>query len=468
MVNKNIKLLILIGMFVIFSVFFIFISSKNSKGYGINSNIEIVILADRNNPRERNGVYEEKKQKAQKRSIDFIGVNCIDDKKNSILTYPYPYVEIESTDYPTLRNLVGNKDGNLFWFVNPGDKQGEYITLEIKKEYPKTAYEISKTTSSAVSKIRSLVNWQKSEKAIEKKYEITINPGKTIVGSNFEDSRFTNLDSYGDRIMMNNGLTIQTYRGTVFPSYKTCFLESSFEYNEKKVILKDVIFDFPYIFGAIFLDDKTIIYQAPGKEEKNTIDKLKDNINVLLFYSPDGSKNRIIESGFSPITPVYVENHICPMDISPDRKKIAFISRYSDKSKNPPKLWLSIWNMETDTVEKILPLNASLVLDTLITWCPGDNSQLIAFVSVDSFDIIDIKKKKIVRSFRKVNIKSARWSPDGNRIAFLSHTKYVVTDNIMPKLKAENPASLWIFDVKNNKLEHMAEDADYFDFFWVK
>lgn len=467
--NRIAIISIIIIAFLSTIIYFLMTFNRNME-LKINDEIDIVVLADRENPRDINGSYEKLKPLVKNRRIDFVGINCAGKKKSSLMSYPYPYTQLENSDPPALRNLVGNSDGTMYRFVNRGDRQDEYISLEIKKDYPKIAYEISKTTSSAASKIRSWVNWNKSEKAIEKKYEITINPCKSILGSNFEDTCFTDINSYGDIIMMNSGLTILTYKGTVFPSYNKYFMESLFEYNGKKVELKDVIFDFPYIFGAVFLDDKTIVYQAPGKEEKSAGNKLKLNINVLIFYSTDGVKtNRIIESGFSPITPVYVENHICPLDISPDKKMVAFLSCYQVKSKRYPELWLSVWSVETNRIDKILSVNSDLSFGTSLIWCPDKNSPLIALTMDNSLKIIDYRKKRIIKSFPNIDIKNARWSPDGSKIAFLTCTKYIANGSpVAPELKAEKPACLWVYNIRNDKLERIAEDADYFDFFWVR
>ena len=238
--------------------------------------------------------------------------------------------------------------------------------------------------------------------------------------------------------------------------------------------------DFPPIYGAKFIDNNTAVMQGTGYDHhlfSKMIAGYSFDKNLMIYYSREATGNsRIIESGFTEIKPVGRTQFIAPLDISSSKTKVAFQALYPDESNTKATLWLSLWDLETDKVDRIVKISQPQEPDKpglfeqraqIISFSPVQKSNLIAVATGENILIIDYKEKKIVKNLSDCNPKNIKWSPNEKEIGLLKKGIYKEEYQENEKCVVTSPPSLWLYDIGKDKLKKIYEDSDCFDFLWV-
>ena len=413
---------------------------KNKKGSKHNKivvgNSDIILLADRGNPRKLGsndfhivGDISGRRIEFQYLTID--GTSLKDDP--ILISEPYPYCQ---TEFPNreaispfnMRNLIEGKDQSSYYFMNIANKKNQWYFMKIV---------IDKKTK-----------------------EIEVQERK-ILQNVWNDDYITDIDSSGKQIITNNGsiIDICTRKETELNSSK------NFHYDDTRVTLEKVAESF-LVKGAVFLNDGSLFLQGEGNRinsgMKNNfvnlliINKLREDSNNNSIT--DGSLNdesKIVKSGIFEPGPIYRNEWISPIGLSRDGDRVAFQALYPDEKNATQSLWLSIYSIESGNIENIVEIQTDKkdfiqLNERFIRWCPLSQSDLIAVYTCGKLQIINVKEKRIVKVIGKNSIKSLRWSNDGNRIGLLT-----------------TMGELYIYDIRKMLLQKVIEDKDFFDFFWI-
>ena len=198
--------------------------------------------------------------------------------------------------------------------------------------------------------------------------------------------------------------------------------------------------------GSIFIDEKNTALQISEVQSF-----------TLIFLSDTNEKYKgVLKERYGLAHTGY--DYKIPMDISFDNKKLAFLTNQT-KSLDNQKLNLLIINLPDRKVVKIcsLPDGSSINRSdgknyAILKWGKCKNANYIALENMyHDLLIVDIDTEEVIRKIRKKFLtKSLRWSPDGKRIGLLNWE-----------------GEFYVYDLEKDSLVKIAEDKDYFDFFWV-
>ena len=383
--------------------------------------------------------------------ITFTGIQNSDKDKYEILAIPYSGFTVgklgSRPKYNSfeLRNLTENKYKNLWVFLNTHTGSFHY---SYSANYMKIHFD-------------SLLNELFVESKILENEELT-------------EFHITDINSDGSLVLYHSGIVQYVVNDT--SGY--FFLKNDKTIDE---IVKGAFDNQIYcISNAKFLNDDEVFLTGLGLYGK-----------VLMVYSKiDSNRTRYIFSGESELVTNWRNENTSPLAISAKGDKVAFQAIYfdenDDKRKKKP-LWLSVWDLKNDRVDKIYKLEDNYQgnenytkRDSIFEFNPISQSNLIAISHIDSglwkkstfyrfhphmnnIKIIDIKRKKLVKDFPGISPKSMRWSPDGKKLGFLKEGEYGFNEGVRYSL----PPSLWIYDLEKDTLEMIDEDHGHFDFFWI-
>lgn len=222
---------------------------------------------------------------------------------------------------------------------------------------------------------------------------------------------------------------------------------------------------FPIPVGFKAAGDDVFLVQAILLINKNEIDKSSlyyggIDKNVVMLYS--NREQKILWKGSFGYSPFGInmggfEKATSPLALSSDGNKAAFLIRMKGTSPEDPfPLYLSVLNLKTKQFENVLEIPWGIEKGGLfyqrifLKWNPRNDSNLIVLGASekDRIYLIDVTKKKIIKEWNN-QIRSIRWSPEGEKLGML-----------------DNDSTLTIFNMKTKKEKVIADNKKYFDFIW--
>lgn len=269
-------------------------------------------------------------------------------------------------------------------------------------------------------------------------------------------STFVDYNPDKDMALVNDGILLNLktnkFDFTYFSLAKTRLDK---EITKKCGLEKSIVHNCKYV-----KDDLIIMQCSDGFGG----DRFEKHRNYILLLSDDGSINKLWQIGNYPIYyPAYENRMFSPIDISPDKKRIAFIAEKTDNIGRTYGYYLCVLDTQTGTYKWIHKLgdsgqketsgnfiNSYMFTPAGLRWSPDSKSDLIALHTVDELLIINVKEDKVKRFPRQSQVYSMRWSNRGDKLAVV-----------------EVGGSLLVYDSKTGKLREAAKDQDYFDVLWV-
>lgn len=224
----------------------------------------------------------------------------------------------------------------------------------------------------------------------------------------------------------------------------------------KNTIVHDTIGPFG-VTGGVLLDKSRFVIIGSENSESG-----KNVIDIVNIQTGKVTVINNLRTGYSPILPSRGEPYTLtrvPLELSPDKRYLAFTARYNEKGKETinhyeKKVWLSIFELKCGSIRKIAPIGTDY--KNLLAWNPV-KPEIIAQVCDEkkgNLQLVNVKTGEVKRiaaaggtTTKNYKIK---WSPDGQKIAYLNHKRQIM-----------------VYDMKSDKTVKM-DDRQYLDFFWVK
>lgn len=443
-------------------------NSQGARRYVIPEKVAIITLSDqRTHFKGKKGDFEtrvaDRKRKLQITGIDIESSDSI--KKHPITSVPFPYRGLNDEIphlYPVflLRNAVSDIEKGIFTFLNCTNDSQELFTMRIR--------------FTQIFRKENLVDLKHIKKMgiFSRGLELR---EKVVARKQFklDEGAFTSANSDGTQVINHMGFIINVSDDTTsdFCSDR----EKSVVIDGRNWSMKRVLDNYNSRNGAKFLTDNSVIVKLGGIREEERVGNLVCDPCLLILYSKDDNHNPIaLKTGFNNIIPMLEYRKESPIDISPGRNIVAFQAIYPDASNIKAYLWLSVWNLKTNTTEKICRLSPPIdelrcIKDAgeFFAFNPNIETNLIAVSSYENIKLIDIKEKKVLKKIPIEKIKNMRWSPDGKKLGILKNGEYEYLSEGMDAYRVTTPPSLWIYDLEKDQLEKIDEDPGYFDFFWV-
>lgn len=369
----------------------------------------LVVLADRNKPMDK---FFISRQNVKDRKIEFNLLSRIDGdtiQKKSIKSFPFPFKNNgNSLIHYQLRNLVENQETGNKYFINYGNNDYEWLCYEILY--------------------------------LEKLKNIDIK--KKPAGRFIVDGYITGFDEKKNLLLTHKGDLIDIING------KDSFCIDDIESSSNEYKFKHLP------TGSSYGVNGSILLQGPGPDEVQ-IGEFRYCSNSIVYINNSVKKVEPVNSGLCDVWPWYKSEQKNPIGISPTANMVAFWSIFPNKQKNSPELWLSIWNLDNDKIEKVtkLPFNpvSRRYGEPFIKWNPNSALNLITITTGQGeVVIVNIKEKSQTVISKSASPKSIRWSVNGNKLCYL------------------DDGEIWVYDVKKESLKMIDKDPDYFDFFWVE
>jgi WD40 repeat protein len=194
-------------------------------------------------------------------------------------------------------------------------------------------------------------------------------------------------------------------------------------------------------------------------ENRLIIQTAENNENCLSYFSnPDNGKARTLKFGYDPYQ-YYDQYEFYPTDINQNRDKIAFMSKHYGEeektadgtSERKKAQWLCVWDLKSDKVQKVYPLEDNMPLTPgSLLWCPDRSRNVIAVCESGGVMIINVASGKKIQ---EIHADSAiiRWSPDGSKLGVMA------SDGVLSS-----------YDMNTCQLLKVDENPDNFNFFWVE
>lgn len=390
-----------------------------------SSNNCIIIVADRNReflpPNQNESIkFAEIDHKSnydyKYRNIAFTLVNVNSGKiKRDIHSFIFPFESVRFYKKKLNNLIVNSKNSDIMFFFEHTNSFDKFLCVKIKV---KENLKIALTCIIDDDYILKQINGEKG------KY------------SCFDSIRYSGIDTSGEKIISNfNIINIRDKRQI---NYELTDINGSRTFNELVTII-----------SSSYLNDQKFMIQVAGI----------DNKNYLVFVDDSGKCKKNIRYDYC--LPQYPVNYIYPTGVSCKGDKIVFISNNQvyKNEKGPKVIRLTEFDIANNEFRNIIDFdyypgiipNERSDYDTIMKFCPKNNSLLVAANLTSPTIIIDIDKKKIIRRIETTSIvKSLRWSPDGKKIGILDWD-----------------GELYIYDLEKDFLKKIAEDQDYFDFIWV-
>ncbi len=409
--------------------------SKYNSKYQIFKKVSSWILKSRIDrkkvkPEKESKYYEESYYK--NRVIELVPINIYSKEIPiaNIGTFTFPYKG--DRVFLKLRNLIQNSAGNKWFFFESTNSDKNWDCLEICLDKGKNKYIFNKLISDEKIVINSFENEPK---------------GNLVDFHEPDICRLSSIDDKYNYLMFNQGYLINISKKT---ANSLSFLPS----NTADNALLDNNLEFSW---GIFINKKRIALQWMT---------FPDCKNYLSIIEANNVNLKTLNVGYGPAHNRWI--YILQIDVDKNREKVAFLTtvkRNKEELNNEERISLKI--LETDNMlikelidipihYRLLPSNTGII--TILKWSPNNISSLLALDNIANIKsdetnlfVINEKTNKIVRSKSKnFKTKSLRWSPDGKKIGLLSWD-----------------GALYVYDIEKDTLDKIAEDQDYFDFFWV-
>lgn len=389
-----------------------------------NKPADLVIMADRVKRRldydsyrpsfynMENGNFRFSPDEVRKRKIQFIGIANNNQKKQSkavLFSFSFPYSN--SGDYieRKLRNLIEGYDKRHFCFFNFTNSIDNLFFMKISLNLQENNIILSDTQMLQLPHTKS----------------------------HYQDVYLTDFDPIRNRILDSSGSITKILKYYAIVT----------TYNAGKIkSCKDSLLG---ISGARFLSGNRLVFQCPSGEKQSN-----NPGNCLIIKYMDNNKSISAMAGVLHPYFTFRDWMMTPIEIIHKNKIILFTALYPDINKKYIK-YLLAWNYKLNKIEKIVVLSKDQgswpISKTLfVKFCPKKNSSLVAITNGE-IEIVDIKKKKIIKMFDISRPKSIRWSNDGRYLGVLKYDGSFIT-----------------YDLFKDELKVLDKDVDYFDFFWIK
>ena len=400
--NRGYKAFII--LFIVFVIIFFCV-----KFFIIKDDAEIVLLADRM-----------KKSDAVKRKIELIKVNLSGNAKplsktDIVFLYPQTPGNLSHFCDPSY-NLLKDSNNDSYCLYNILYGAGFYITVVYKLEY--------------FSLIKKAIVTDKMRVKTIHGYRTNLN--------------YADIDLKNKFIFLNNGgcrdLKSSQKRSRNYYRIKnidTSKCDESFEQDFN-------------IWSKILPDGSVLQISIKYNKEKSGLER---ESTVLRVLPSEVGKYKYLNFGFNY---QYKKDFISDPSItlSPSGKQVCFLTLLPEDGKMEYYCWLCIWDFSKEKVHKIVKMKKWQEYPngySHLLWNPNSSNSIIAFFLSEQYFLIDYQQKKITKTFKAgKDLKSMRWSPDGNRLGIMDYD-----------------GSFYIYDMKKNKVEFITKDKDYFDFFWI-
>ena len=410
--NNKLSMSILIIVFVI-TIYLVIIYPKK---HITNS---IIILKDNNkhgsemeNSKATNGGIE--------LSLVNIGKNFVDNKH--IASFPFKYNNTDFNRERRLRNLISDKNQTSWYFFEFTEQVYNWDFYKIEYDMTRNKVNITRLLNSA-----RLTTEDKKSRYSDFDYNYVyrytdINEKKEEILSNQCD-----IINLRDKIYKHLGIQILADRETII------------SYSDAK-----------------FLNEQCVVFQLVEYPSFK---------NWVGFYQLSSGKTACLEAGYGLVHQSLI--FLSPIDINRTTGDVAFFYRKEKNESNftsDQGLILATTNKKNMKVANILKLPENYHIppsrygiDAIMKWCPKADSSIVAIANIFPINLninlilVDMHKRRIIKELKAdFETISLRWSPDGKKIGILSRE-----------------GKMYIYDLEKDSLDKIAEDKDYFDFFWV-